>query len=160
MYLAVVIAVGNMVTGLSNLYYINVPVCSNFAFLSRSPLDFLKRENAHAYSFSLRFFYFNFLKFFKNPLFVVFGYFLVFPFYRNILIFFSKKEAFSWEGLGSVLLWGYAFWALLLLAIVIYPEKMLKKYVSNEWWHVALNHIVMFLVFFFHNYFASSLLPK
>lgn len=149
MYLSLVVAVGNTVTGISKMYGIDVPACSNFAFLSRSPLDFMKRENAHAYSFSLRFFYFNFLKYTKKPVIIVLGYFLVFPFYRNILMYFASGDLVSLNGFMSFLLTGYLFWSLLLAAIILFPEKFLRKHVGNEWWHIFFNHITMYLIFFF-----------
>ncbi len=152
MYLMTVITVGNTVTGISRLFLINVPICSNYAFLSRSPLDFMKRENAHAYAFSLRFFYFNFLKFTKNPLIIVLGYFLVFPFYRNVLIYFTHDEAYSLNNFLVFLWWGYFFWILLLLSIVLFPSRQLQKIKANDWWHVLLNNVFMYLVFLIFRY--------
>lgn len=156
MYLMVVIAVGNTVTGVSRMFLIDVPVCSNYAFLSRSPLDFMKRENAHAYAFSLRFFYFNFLKITKNPLVIVLGYFLVFPFYRNILVYFTRNQVYEWNNFWVFLWWGYLFWILLLLAIIFFPGKLLHKYKVNEWWHVFFNHVIMYLVFLAYRYVYLS----
>lgn len=152
MYLLVVVAVGNTITGLSRLFLINVPVCSNFAFLSRSPLDFMKRENAHAYIFSLRFFYFNFLKYTKNSFVIVLGYFLVFPFYRNILVYFSRNGSFDAHQFYIFLLRGYLFWFLLLMAIILFPRKILKRHNVNEWFHVLLNSFMLYLVFMGYRY--------
>ena len=158
LYLLVVITIGNTVTGLSKLYLINVPRCSNFAFLSKSPLDFMKRENAHAYIFSFRFIYFNLLKYNKKPYFNILVYFLIFPFYRNFLIFFTKPMAFSWHEFIIFILGGYIFWSMLLFAIVFFPTKLLSKYQSSPWIQILSTHAAMITVFFVFKLVSSTFL--
>ena len=157
MYLLVVTAVGNTVTGLSRLFLINVTACCNFVILSSSPLDFMKRENVHAYIFSLRFFYFNFLRLTKSPFVIILGYFLIFPFYRNILLYFSRNVSFDFQGFYLYLLYGYLFWTLLLIAIIGFPEKLLRKYVTNKWHHITLNIMFMYGVFLGYRYLVPIL---
>lgn len=147
-YLLLAPAVANFVTGTAKTFFLNVPDCANHLWLSGSPLDFLKRENAHAYSFSIRFVYFNLLKITRNPFFIVFIYCLLFPFYRNSLDIIAHLKSMSLEIFGKRLLLGYFFWFLLFFSIIAtfkIPYFNRQKY---GWKAVAANHLLMYLLFY------------
>ncbi len=148
-YLLLAPAIANFVTGVAKIYMLNVPDCSNHTWLSGSPLDFLKRENVHAYQFSIRFFYFNFLKLTRNPIVIVLCYILVFPLFRDSLNYFTRREFLSWGAFYEYYSKGYAFWIVIFIAIVFTFRSSFFNRDINGWRAVGATHVVMYIVFYF-----------
>ena len=146
-YLLLAPGVANIVTGISKVFEINVVDCSNHLWLSSSPFEFLKRENVHAYEFSIRFFYFNFLKLTRNLYVILFFYFLLFPLYRDFTMLFYGEGFRNLEGVLAFFKYSYVFWMLLFALIIssfIFP--IFKSSLKN-WTSVIFNHVIYILMF-------------
>ncbi len=152
-YLLLAPGVANIITGISKVFEINVVDCSNHLWLSSSPFEFLKRENVHAYEFSIRFFYFNFLKFTRNIYVILLFYFLLFPLYRDFNIFFYGSGFKNPEGVLAFFKLSYIFWMFLFALIIssfIFP---IFKSAQKKWISVIFNHAVYILMFTTMNLF-------
>lgn len=142
-YLLIAPAVANIITGVGRLYYLNIPDCSNHLWLASSPLDFLKRDNVHAYKFSIRFVYFNVLRFTRNPLVVAIVYCLLFPFYRNSFDYAVTPTVFSWSGFIFHFASGFVFWGLVLVAIGATYRLTFFRSQGERWRPVLATHGIM-----------------
>lgn len=145
-FLLTATAVGNFVTGMARVYYVNVVDCSNYLWLSSSPLDFFKRENTHAYLFSMRFFYFILLKYTRSIGLIVFIYFLFFPLYRNLLDFLTVPEFYRVEKFVEFFKITYMYWLVLFVAILI--THRMRFFQIRTWGSVISTHFIMLLSFY------------
>lgn len=156
-YLLIAPAVANFITGLGRLYFLNVPDCSNHLWLSSSPLDFFKRENVHAYKFSIRFVYFNLLRFTRSPLVIAILYTLSFPIYRSFLELAARPDPFAWRSMVSSFAMGLTLWSLLLAAIVMTYRVRFFRSEGERWGPILATHILMLILF---GVFAVRIFPS
>lgn len=156
-YLLIAPAVANFITGLGRLYFLNIPDCSNHLWLSESPLDFFKRENVHAYKFSIRFVYFNLLRFTRSPAVIAIIYTLLFPIYRSFLELAAKPDPLTWSAIVASFATGLVLWSLLLAAIVLTYRLPFFRSEGQRWWPVLVTHALMLILFgvFAHWAFSS-----
>lgn len=146
-YLFLAPVVGNFVTGLAKVYYFDVPDCSDHLWLSRSPLDFLKRENVHAYKFSIRYFYFGFLRITRSPVLIVLLYMILFPLYRDSLTYMAVKNPFTLDAFFNYYEYRYYYsTGLLILIFLTFRLKFFSEN-RNSWKPVFLHHAFMMLLF-------------
>ncbi|MBK7892795.1 MAG: hypothetical protein IPJ84_18685 [Bdellovibrionales bacterium] len=146
-YLLIAPAVANFITGLGRLYFLNIPDCSNHLWLASSPLDFFKRENVHAYKFSIRFVYFNLLRFTRSPVVIAIIYTLLFPIYRSFLELSARPDPFAWESIFSSFATGLILWSLLLAAIVLTYRVPFFRSEGQRWEPIVATHTLMLLLF-------------
>lgn len=146
-YLLIAPAVANFITGLGRLYFLNIPDCSNHLWLSSSPLDFFKRENVHAYKFSIRFVYFNLLRFTRSPVVIAIVYTLLFPIYRSFLELAARPDPFAWTSVFSSFATGLILWSLLLAAIVLTYRVPFFRSEGQRWGPILATHTLMLILF-------------
>ena len=145
-YLMIAPAFGNFLTGIGRLYFLNIPDCSNHLWLASSPLDFLKRDNVHAYKFSIRFVYFKLLALTRSPFLIAFLYTLLFPIYRNLVVYAAHPQPLTWEAVYQSFATGILFWGLLLIAIGLTFRFSFFKSQGERWAPVLATHAFMLSV--------------
>lgn len=146
-YLFLAPVVGNFVTGLAKVYYFDVPDCSDHLWLSKSPLDFLKRENVHAYKFSIRYFYFGFLRITRSPVIIVLLYMVLFPLYRDSLTYLAVKNPLTWDAFVNYYEYRYYYsTGLLTLIFLTFRLKFFSEN-RNSWMPVLIHHSFMMVLF-------------
>ncbi len=145
-YLTIAPAFGNFLTGIGRLYLLNIPDCSNHLWLASSPLDFLKRDNVHAYKFSIRFVYFKLLALTRSPFLIAILYALLFPIYRNLVEYAAHPQPLTWGAVYQSFATGMLFWGLLPIAIGLTFRSSFFKSQGERWAPVLATHALMLMV--------------